>query len=345
MSTRYVWKHYEVEAKEGSSRSISGYNMSLSLSSSDEVNINRYLIVSHSYRFAMGSDGKPRYYPVGTTANNNWKYLTLRFANAPNGELAGDENWPYAIYTGPESNQYGNILFRSGNGGIEWYLTRIGADRTKAKLSLNTIIGADYTVESDGSVVITEGIVNFYQKNSEDATISKTYLGNKSSQSREAYPDDGMYSYDYYVYEGSDNIDPISISYSKEELESGESVKVSVSPRSNTYGGTIYYQYSYSSNGGESWVNIGETTETVKTITVPDGIEQFQIRVRASDNMGFTSDDYVAGANLPVFQLNGYVGINGKARKVDKLYVGVNGKARQVVKGYIGVNGKARKFL
>lgn len=41
--------------------------------------------------------------------------------------------------------------------------------------------------------------------------------------------------------------------------------------------------------------------------------------------------------------MSGYVGIDGKARKIGKLYVGVNGVAQQVKKGYVGdENGKAR---
>jgi hypothetical protein len=39
-----------------------------------------------------------------------------------------------------------------------------------------------------------------------------------------------------------------------------------------------------------------------------------------------------------------FIGIEGLARKVNRIYVGVNGKARKVAKGYIGVNGKARLF-
>lgn len=38
----------------------------------------------------------------------------------------------------------------------------------------------------------------------------------------------------------------------------------------------------------------------------------------------------------------GYVGVNGKARKLRAIYVGVNGKARSVKAVYVGVNGKAR---
>lgn len=42
---------------------------------------------------------------------------------------------------------------------------------------------------------------------------------------------------------------------------------------------------------------------------------------------------------------SGYIGVNGKARKVTAKYIGVNGKARKVVGGWIGVGGKARRIL
>lgn len=39
---------------------------------------------------------------------------------------------------------------------------------------------------------------------------------------------------------------------------------------------------------------------------------------------------------------NGYLGVDGTARKLKSLYVGVDGVARKVKKAYIGVDGKAR---
>lgn len=39
-----------------------------------------------------------------------------------------------------------------------------------------------------------------------------------------------------------------------------------------------------------------------------------------------------------------YIGVNSKARKVNKIYIGVNGVARRVKKAYIGVGGYARPF-
>ena len=174
------------------------------------------------------------------------------------------------------------------------------------------------------------------------------FINNVSSSVSNAYPTDsgGARKEEFwYTYRGSDNIDPKSISYPTENLEAEKQITVSVSPsNSNQYGGTITYLYQYSRNNG-SWTDLKTTTATSATYTIPEGTANIRFRVQASDNMGFTSKDYVTGPAAAVSQLKAYVGISGRARKVDKLYIGVNGKARQVIKGYIGVNGKARKFL
>lgn len=174
------------------------------------------------------------------------------------------------------------------------------------------------------------------------------FISDISSSSKSAYPTDsdgGEVTGYWYTYKGSDSIDPSAITYPAEDLESGQQIIVSVIPSSsNTYGGTVTYLYQYKRNDG-SWADLKTTTDTSASYTIPEGTANIQFRVRASDNMGFTSTDYITGQNAAVSQLKVYIGINGKAHRVNKLYVGINGKARQVVKGYIGVNGKARRFL
>ena len=216
-----------------------------------------------------------------------------------------------------------------------------------------TVTSGDYWQLSHDTVSTTKCVLanGSITKMMESYTVQSAYEAGafreyKASQSSSAYPSDGESGSYWYIYAGSDTIDPTSVRYSKSDLQAGESVTIQVSPRTPTYGGTISYQYQYSTNGGSSWTNIGsKTTNTSVSVTIPEGAKQFKARVRASDNYGFTSSDYVTGPALGVSVLKAYVGINTKARAVSKIYVGVNGKAREVVKGYIGVGGKARKFL
>lgn len=205
-----------------------------------------------------------------------------------------------------------------------------GNSATNWKVSL----GGDGKVYAQSSNGITYTIIT------EEA--SGDFVAYVSANSRSAYPDDGTFSTFYYKFLGSDSIDPTSVNYSEGE----NYVTIRINIPGNTLGGTIYYQYSYSTDGGNTWINAGDkTTETSKTVNIPDGITQFKGRVLASDDIGFVSSDYVLGANITIQNFRAYVGVSGKARKVDKLYVGVNGKARQVVKGYVGVSGEARRFI
>lgn len=43
--------------------------------------------------------------------------------------------------------------------------------------------------------------------------------------------------------------------------------------------------------------------------------------------------------------MNGYIGVNGKARSIKAVWAGVDGKARKVQNAYVGVNGKARRWF
>lgn len=171
-------------------------------------------------------------------------------------------------------------------------------------------------------------------------------VGTVSSGTNNTYPQDGEANGYWYVFKGSDSIDPVSIEYSKtEQIYSGEKVIVTVNKTTPTYGGTVYYLYQYSIDG-HTWKNSGEkTSSTNRTITIPEGSKQFQVRVLASDSYGFTSATYVYGSTLGVQNLKLYVGISNKSKVAEKMYIGVNGKAREVIKAYVGVNGKAKPFL
>ena len=143
------------------------------------------------------------------------------------------------------------------------------------------------------------------------ATISLTRLyfttetargysnGLVSGTSQSSYPSDGVQGSYWYTYQGSDSIDPTAVGYNKTTPKGGESITINVTPRSNTYGGTITYKYEVQLSGG-TWTNIGSTTSTAKSYVIPKGTTTFAARVVASDNMGFTSTDYVTGNTCSV---------------------------------------------
>ena len=174
-------------------------------------------------------------------------------------------------------------------------------------------------------------------------TAKGSLIGYSSSTSSSAYPSDGISGSYWYVYKGSDVIDPTAVGYSTTTPTGGNAITVKVTARSNTYGGTIYYQYQYSTDGGSTWTNSGsKTTATSKSITVPSGVTQFRARVVASDNYGFTSTTYVTGANLTVTNGSIKVGRAG-AVKTGTPVVGRAGAVKTSVKAYQCVGGAIKQ--
>mgnify|MGYP001108486366 CR=1 FL=1 len=171
-----------------------------------------------------------------------------------------------------------------------------------------------------------------------------SYLNDVSSASGTAYPNNDISGKNWYVYKGSDSVDPAGLSL-PEELRPGEEITVTLTPGSGKkYGGVVSYLYQYSLNN-LFWEDAGTTGETSLRYKVPANAKSLQFRARAQDDMGFTSATYITSKSVKVNRLNVWVGVNGKARKGVELYVGVNGKARRAVAAYVGVNGKARRFM
>ena len=103
-----------------------------------------------------------------------------------------------------------------------------------------------------------------------------------------------------YIYKGSDNIDATAIGYSTQSPMGGKSITINVTPRSNTYGGTIQYTYQVQLSGG-SWTTIAtKTTATSQQYTIPAGTTSFAARVVANDTWGFSSSSYTTGSTITV---------------------------------------------
>lgn len=125
-------------------------------------------------------------------------------------------------------------------------------------------------------------------------------VGNASSNSSSTYPNGNIGGNNWYEYLGSDDIDPVAVS-TPANLRGGEAALVTVTPGTGkVYGGTVSYRYEYSVNGGTSWVLANTTTATSLSITIPEGSPSFQARVRAQDNLGFTSSTYVYSTQVTV---------------------------------------------
>ena len=127
--------------------------------------------------------------------------------------------------------------------------------------------------------------------------VQGSFIDWKTGNSRYSYSD-GYSGGDYYTYQGRDNIDPAAVNL-PENIRGGSVVNVSVSPGTGQkYEGLISYQYQYRLDGG-SWVTIG-TSGVNESFAVPNGTQTVQVRVRAQDDIGFTSSDWVTSSVVNV---------------------------------------------
>lgn len=102
---------------------------------------------------------------------------------------------------------------------------------------------------------------DYYYRYAKPQNYSKgsTSYGNVSSTSSGAYPANGQSGSYWYVSKGSDNIDPTAVNYPT-TIFKNQKVTVTVTPRPNTYGGTISYKYEYTINGTTWQVLNNKTT-------------------------------------------------------------------------------------
>ena len=132
-----------------------------------------------------------------------------------------------------------------------------------------------------------------------EVTTSKgSYISDVSGPSQSTYPDDGVQGSYWYTYQGDDNIDPSACSIPA-SIMGGTAITISVTPGSGkVYGGTVSYQYQV--NIGSGWQTIATTSATTRSYTVPYGTASIKVRVRAQDNIGFTSSTYVTSSSVTV---------------------------------------------
>ena len=127
--------------------------------------------------------------------------------------------------------------------------------------------------------------------------VQGSFIDWKTGNSRYSYSD-GYSGGDYYTYQGRDNIDPAAVNL-PENIRGGSVVNVSVNPSAGQkYEGLISYQYQYRLDGG-NWVTIG-TSGVSESFTVPNGTQTVQVRVRAQDDLGFVSNDWITSGVVSV---------------------------------------------
>ena len=170
------------------------------------------------------------------------------------------------------------------------------------------IMTGDYSVGYFPSVFIGVSPTSYshngstFYRNYISSTVVQgdTDYGPVANASSGAYPNNGSSGGSWYVYQGSDVIDPASVTIPA-SVQGGTSIDITVtSSTGKKYGGTVSYTYQYRLNGGAWQALSGPTTATTQQLTVPKGTASVQVQVRAQDNLGFTSSTWVASETVAV---------------------------------------------
>ena len=302
MSTRYIWGKYKPELRY--------YWKSLPVSNGNTC----WVQESKSYgRDALiGITSRP------TLNDSNGKATyTGSYHGVASGSYSIDSNdYPWAIYatqTGPSYSGPEISLIESGSATITVDLTKdLDTDRYMVFNRGYTNTSWQFTSVPD---MWNVGLWGSSGKSYYGFTVYKSDSGYRpgafqqwlSSSRSSEYPNyDVDYPDGYFYYsEDQDVIDPVSVSIPDSILYDSDitiSIAASEDAINNTYG-NISYTYSYKFNDTD-WTDIKTTSETTCSLRVPSGKKTVKVRVRAQDDIGFTSSTYVESNEVSVYASN-----------------------------------------
>ena len=203
--------------------------------------------------------------------------------------------------SGDAFSHYNN--FNEGDTNICYFVCIKDPDRNTVREcwgAAGDSIMVEYNDSSSIRVTVSGGARNLRHYTTQRAANHDAPRGSVSSASSGAYPTDGWRSPYWYEYQGSDTIDPASVTIPA-SIQGGTSIDITVTPSTGKkYGGTVSYTYQYKLDNGRWQALSGPTTATTQQLTVPKGTASVQVQVRAQDNLGFTSSTWVASASVEV---------------------------------------------
>lgn len=124
-------------------------------------------------------------------------------------------------------------------------------------------------------------------------------IGPISAAKSNQYPSNNYSGSYWYVYQGSDTIDPTAVTI-PESIRGDSDITIEVSPsKEKKFGGTVSYTYQYKFDGGE-WVALGTSSNLTQILHIPYGTQHVTARVQAKDNLGFTSDTWIESSIVAV---------------------------------------------
>ena len=266
MSTRYVWGQYTIEIEQMPVTKYEAY-------STTKTNTFSYdLVSSNNYQWRMGSSWSFNEYTGKFSATGVKTYTG-------GSGTTGDNFGPGYIECSVKDDDLGiQMVYSSG-----W----VSRD--------NWFAGNGYCIESQ------DGWKGYYPKSYQDYEQYESrgnLVGYVSAASQSNYPSNSTYNGYWYYKQGSDNIDATKVTIPS-AIKGGEDITVEITPSSSKrYEGEVTYIIEY--DFGSGWESYGENSNTSLVINVPLGSSYAQVRVKAKDNLGFTSTTYTTSNQASV---------------------------------------------
>lgn len=293
MGIRYIWGKYNYTEKYVDHKSVTNRRISLG------AGIDRVLLCRSSSFSLNSKTGKYSYSGYVMPISDNY---------AP----AKASTYPCVIFS--NSRDYGSTgdeIHVSLSNILEYAERRYTSSYWKLK-NIGTTSRPNYVLniydDSNGN-----SYSSCYHHMPEREQYPSTRVSWVSDARASAYPNYGTSGSYFYEAETQDNIDPTKVTI-PDFISFGDTITITVTPSEDAVAssyGSISYRYEYSTNNGGSWQLINTTTSTTQQFTVPEDATRLKVRVRSSDNIGYTSADYVE-SELVAVTPRGDLGISGE---------------------------------
>lgn len=278
MSTRYVWeKRTYSGAYLSSAVNARGFGVSV-YSAYDSTYSTMTITLCSSYTVGLDSNGKPNIIPSGS------KTVIYSNGSGSNGSWPTD-TYQYAVVTHPVSSMAQPYIYSSISSGQHWMIANEQG------------FGRVFSLSKSSSTPDRSG----------DATVADMYV-DRSSTSLVTSSNSDLYSQSAgefvnseraaFYYQGSDNIDPATISYTT-KANVGDSVTLTIAKSNSIVYDSIITYVIEKKQGGGSWGQFSSIT-SLSTYYYASSAGTVQFRVHAKDNYGFESTTYATGSTLTI---------------------------------------------
>ena len=143
---------------------------------------------------------------------------------------------------------------------------------------------------------------------------SQVYVKSVSHFDKNQYPNNEVIDCYLYVLKVSDSIDPQNVSFplidNKNVLSYKKSfsknIQISITESNQIkYEGIIYYSVDYQINSNAQWENAcSSNPSNLIQLKLPIEAKSIKVRVKASDSIGFTSENYIETPTMELIDIN-----------------------------------------